>query len=171
MQGSLSSRPCSELQLPPTPHFWGEGGGGNSPLYCPLSSSSLVVWDPQLCQDGHHSCCRPTGYRAEDPEAACGHPLARSWTRVCPKGTLLKWIQTHKSHLYLAQRVRDEGAGGLAGLPLRKQGPPCEPGLPCDQGNRTEGVPTPVGWSPRTNEAEEHPAPPLFFWHHEDPTP
>lgn len=80
----------------------------------------------------------------------------------------MKLIQTHKSHLYLARRVRDEGAGGLAGPPLRKQSLPRKPGLLRDQGNRTEGEPTRVGWLSPTTEAEQDPAPPLFFWHHKD---
>lgn len=109
------------------------------------------------------------GYRAGDQKLYIDTPWQGPGHGPVPKGTLLRRTHSTSRLSYLAHTGRDKGAGGLAGPPLRKLSPPCEPRVPCDQGNRTEGMPTPAGWLPTTTEAEGDPAPPLSSWHHREP--
>lgn len=92
---------------------WGSGGS-ILPLYGPLSSFSLAVWDPQplglpkwtpfqlqIAWLSHTS--RKLHLDTPQPGLGCGS---------VPKGTLLKLIWLHKSRIFLFG-VEGEGLGGL----------------------------------------------------------
>lgn len=139
-EAGVSSPECRDPSLP-------DCTGSKSPLSCPLSGSSRHLWSSALrsAETGTAPPMAQHGYRTGDQKLHIDTPWQGPGHGPVPKGTLLRQTHSTSRLFYLAQTGRDKGAGGLAGPPLRKLSPPHEPGVPCDQGNRTEGMLAPAG--------------------------
>lgn len=98
--------------ISPSPAGAVEGAFSPFTVHFPVSAWLSRTPSPQVCQGGHHSCCSQHGYHVQESEAASGCSSTRSWMCSVPKGTLLKSIWLHKSHLLLFG-VEGEGLRGL----------------------------------------------------------